>query len=108
MKRSYEIEFQQSEVMIKVGLQDRYNQSIQALLQYINRVMALTEPKTVAGVQSYALRNYLDILDSIPAQASKSLTQAVVDFVKSVQGIFIFCFLIFAFCFCFGTVRMYV
>lgn len=88
MRRSSQIECNQNPTKRDIISQE-YNKQINQLFNCMNRVMSLKQPKTVAGVQSFALRNFLDLLDSVPTQTSTTLTQTVVKFINSIhnQGI---------------------
>eukprot|EP01084_Bolivina_argentea_P006400 12128_1 len=90
MKRSCQIEINQSKTQeIKNKISKEYNQQIALLFKSMNKIMGLKQPKTVAGVQSFALRNFLSLLDSVPTQTSQELTNTVVKFINSInnQGI---------------------
>merc|ERR1712013_359723 len=90
MKRSCEIEVEAAATpALKQQVTDEYNRQISALFSSLNRVMALKQPKAVTGVQSFALRNFLSLLNSVPTQTSSELTQTVVRFIKAIhhQGI---------------------
>ena len=85
MKRSCQIEIEKN-INNKLEIQKEYNKQINSLFNCMNDVMSLKQPKAVAGVQSFALRNFLDLLDSVPTQTSTTLTQTVVKFIKSINN----------------------
>eukprot|EP01084_Bolivina_argentea_P063021 115127_1 len=87
MKRSCQIEIDEARTISdKNKITNEYNRQITALFYSMNRVMGLKQPKTVAGVQSFALRNFLSLMDSVPTQTSKELTQTVVKFINSIHN----------------------
>ena len=45
------------------NVKSEYNTQVDELFKSLIRVMGLKQPKSVAGVQSFALRNYLSLLD---------------------------------------------
>ncbi len=69
MKRLCHIEINQSKTQeIKNKISKEYNEQISLLFISMNKIMRIKQPKTVAGVQSFALRNFLSSLDSVPTQ----------------------------------------
>jgi len=90
MRRSSEIEIancrSNSDEPEAQRISQEYHRSMSSLFQLLNRVMSLKQPKTVAGVQSFALRNFLDLLDSLPNQNSGELALMAERFISAIHN----------------------
>ncbi|ETN99248.1 SH3 domain-containing protein [Reticulomyxa filosa] len=85
MKRSVDLEIQKDKEA-KMRIQMEYDNRMNTIFECLNRVMGLTEPRTVPGVQSFAMKGFLHLFACLTTQNSQDFTKRTVRFVEAAQN----------------------
>ncbi|ETO17318.1 dedicator of cytokinesis protein 3 [Reticulomyxa filosa] len=85
MKKSVDLEIQQDKES-KARIQAEYEHRFNVLFDCLNRVMGLTEPRTVLAVQSFAIQRFLNLFASFPSQESQDIMKRTVKFIECTRN----------------------